>query len=632
MSELIPSANRGANSDSDSSQLPARPVDILRIERELAEIAEAKGEASSVVERLLQYLLRLTNGRGALFCQMVQGQPGAVQSVWGDVSETEREALLQQMLKGSDEVLEKGATVIRALAGPGALFCLASPLAQEGRVRGMVALVLSARNTQELQPYVVILQTLLGFFHYALLRHDTLEGRWVIDNSAALVELTTLAAAAPYYEEAVRIMTGELQTHLGCYRVALGEVRGRQVRLVSISGVAQFDKRGTAALVIEGAMRETVLRGDQVQWPRAGGGVSGADLHDVAHQELRRLLDLDRVVSIPLRVSGEKVGAVLTLMWNQDHQPTASVDRFLGAAEGYLGAWLGTLRRGDPMNSRKWVNHLWTRLSQRKRGLLIGATIGLGLLLAWPMPNQLRVDCVVEPSVRRVVSAPFDGVLQKSHVEPGQTVVRGDLLAVMDDKELQWKHAELLASRDRALRQRDMSMTDSEAQVAQAQMAQLEAESLNLEIKLIEYKKENLELRSPMDGLILVGDLQRAEGAPVRQGQVLFEVAPPGNMLIELLIPARDISQIREGAETTVRLESFPGQQWYGKVQKIQPQAEVRDGENLFRAKVRMAGQENEVTWRAGMKGRAVVTGEHAPLIWLLTRRLWDFIHVTLFW
>jgi multidrug efflux pump subunit AcrA (membrane-fusion protein) len=256
----------------------------------------------------------------------------------------------------------------------------------------------------------------------------------------------------------------------------------------------------------------------------------------------------------------------------------------------------------------------------------------LGLLIM-PVRFPVKVDATIEPVLRRVVPAQFDGILKESNVKPGDLVKKGDLLALMDDKQLRWKQAELIASRDKAIRQRDLAMADPRAPVASAQMSQLEADGIDLELKLLAFKQENLELRAPFDGMVLVGDLDRAQGIPVNQGDVLFEIGPVNQMITELMVPAYDISLIEVGDEVNLRLASFPGENWTTTITKIRPQAESIDGKTVFvaEASLVLAAADGPVL-RAGMKGRASVRGDEAPLAWVITRRLWGYLQTTLFW
>jgi multidrug efflux pump subunit AcrA (membrane-fusion protein) len=174
-------------------------------------------------------------------------------------------------------------------------------------------------------------------------------------------------------------------------------------------------------------------------------------------------------------------------------------------------------------------------------------------------------------------------------------------------------------------------MSDPRAAVATAQMAQLEADGIDLELRLIAFKEENLELCAPIDGMVLVGDLERARGVPVGQGDVLYEIGPIDQMVAELMIPAYDISLVKEGDAVSLRLAAFPGKTWEAVIKKIRPQAETVDGESVFVAEALLTPDEAR-TLRAGMKGRASIRGESGPVAWVLTRRLWGFLRTTLFW
>ena len=61
---------------------------------------------------------------------------------------------------------------------------------------------------------------------------------------------------------------------------------------------------------------------------------------------------------------------------------------------------------------------------------------------------------------------------------------------------------------------------------AAAQIDQLEIQRQEVKRQLLERRLANLEIKSPIDGIVVAGDLQRSEGVPVNVGQVLYEVAP----------------------------------------------------------------------------------------------------------
>jgi multidrug efflux pump subunit AcrA (membrane-fusion protein) len=610
---------------------PAGPVDLFGIERELTRLAEARELRGQRVRGILGFVLRLTNGLGISYLEVTARQLAWRDVIWRDGDNGFQQPILEALDAPVRQALSKGVVVAAPLELFPGHFAITVPVVQDAKARGVVNLVLVAPTLDDIQPFVAVLQAALGFLHYAFL-HDEAEGsRLAVEQTAALVELSSLAAAAPFFEEAVRILTDRMQKHLGCHQAALGLVRGRTVRLERISGADHFDTLGNATRLIESAMQDALLAGEPVRWPRETRAAADAGLSDVAHQELHRTLGLDHAHSIPLRRSDGQIVAVLTLMWRGAVVPTLETGRFIEAATPHLGSLLGVLRRADPGNARKWWFHLWGSLARAKKGLIAAAVVAGVVVLALPMRFPVKVDCTVDPVLRRVVPAQFDGILKESFFKPGDLVKKNDLLAVMDDKQLLWRKAELVASRDRAIRQRDLAMSDPRAAVATAQMAQLEADGIDLELRLIAFKEENLELCAPIDGMVLVGDLERARGVPVGQGDVLYEIGPIDQMVAELMIPAYDISLVKEGDAVSLRLAAFPGKTWEAVIKKIRPQAETVDGESVFVAEALLTPDEAR-TLRAGMKGRASIRGESGPVAWVLTRRLWGFLRTTLFW
>jgi len=615
-----------------SASALAAPIDLLGIERELTRLAESREFRGQRARGILGFVLRLTNGLGVSYLEVTSRQLSWREVLWKGGDNGFQQSILEALDVPVRQAVSKGVVVAEPLELFPGHFAITVPVVQDAKIRGVVNLVLVAPTFDDIQPFVAILQTALGFLHYGFLHDEAENSRLAVEQTAALVELSSLASAAPFFEEAVRILTDRIQKHLGCHQVALGLARKRRVKLERISGSDHFDALGNATLLIESAMHDAVISGEAVRWPRADGAAPGdVGLADVAHQELHRTLGLERAHSIPLRRSDGQIVAVLTIMWRGAVTPTLETDTFLFAATPHLGSLLGVLRRADPGNARKWWFHLWGSLTRARKVIFVVIVAAIIAVLAMPMHFPVKVDTMVDPAVRRVVPAQFDGILRESFFKPGDLVKKDDLLAVMDDKQLLWRKAELIASRDRAIRQRDLAMSDPRAPVATAQMAQLEADGIDLELRLIAFKEENLELRAPVDGMVLVGDLERARGIPVGQGDVLFEIGPIDEMVAELMIPAYDISLVKAGDAVTLRLASFPGKTWEAVIKKIRPQAETVDGESVFVAEALMPADASSAL-RAGMKGRASVRGESGPVAWVLTRRIWGFMRSTLFW
>ncbi|MBC7817496.1 MAG: hypothetical protein IAG10_11445, partial [Planctomycetaceae bacterium] len=155
--------------------------------------------------------------------------------------------------------------------------------------------------------------------------------------------------------------------------------------------------------------------------------------------------------------------------------------------------------------------------SRTQLGLALGVLAAVAMVI--PVPYSVNCDCELQPVTRRFVAAPFEGALEKAFVEVGDPVQADQLLARMDGKEVRWEQAGNAAEYERAAKERDAHLADQE--FGEAQLAKLQMERLALTTKLLEHRNERLEIRSPIDGIVVSGELKRAEGIRLAMGQSL---------------------------------------------------------------------------------------------------------------
>jgi multidrug efflux pump subunit AcrA (membrane-fusion protein) len=123
--------------------------------------------------------------------------------------------------------------------------------------------------------------------------------------------------------------------------------------------------------------------------------------------------------------------------------------------------------------------------------------------------------------------------------------------------------------------------------------------------------------------MVVSGDLERVEGAPLTIGQELFEIAPLESMIVEVAVPDDDISHVAAGQAIDVRLDAYPGETWRAVLTKVQPRSEIRDGENVFIAEAGLGNADGRL--RPGMKGRARVVTSQRALGWILFHKPWEY-------
>lgn len=252
------------------------------------------------------------------------------------------------------------------------------------------------------------------------------------------------------------------------------------------------------------------------------------------------------------------------------------------------------------------------------------AAAAILLLLLWPISHSVSCKCTIEPVRRRYVAAPFDGVLARVHARPGDAVVAGQLLAEMDGREVQLALSERDADYHRARQQQRIHAASQE--FADARVAALEMERIDAERELLRGRLQQLRITSSLDGIVLEGEFDKAEGVRLDKGQSLFEIGPLDRMVVEVEIPASEITYVREDGEVVVRLDNGGGAELSGRLTRIRPRSEVRADEHIFVAELEIENPDG--TLRPGTSGRAAIREATRPLGWVLFHRAWDRVRL----
>ena len=265
-------------------------------------------------------------------------------------------------------------------------------------------------------------------------------------------------------------------------------------------------------------------------------------------------------------------------------------------------------------------------LSGLSTRILLGF-VGLAVLLLaiWPVSYRVRCTTLVRPKHSRIVSAPFDATLLSTHVQPGDAVRRGDVLISLDGRPLRLELETVEAQIGQVLKERDVAMVGG--RVAESQQAKLKIRELNRQRDLLLSRLDRLNVTSPIDGVVVLGDLNRSIGAPLETGQAVLEIAPLDEMLVELEIPEYEISHVDKGTLARVRLTAAGGDPIEQPIDAVYPSAELRDDQNVFVAHINVDNRAG--TLRPGMRGDAIAYGPVRPWLWSMIRSGWE---KTLWW
>lgn len=237
-------------------------------------------------------------------------------------------------------------------------------------------------------------------------------------------------------------------------------------------------------------------------------------------------------------------------------------------------------------------------------GMALAATLGAIILLAVPLSRSVQVKAVLEPrdSVRIHVQTVSD--LVSLHVQNGQPVARGDLLAVLDSPAL--KAERLVADKRLRLVQLRQSRAAADREMrSQLSVLAEEEQSLQARIAGIDAQLDALNLRAPMDGVIV--DLSRdlVAGITVAPRDRLMRIAAPDGTDARAFGSSEKLARIPEAADAVfIPEDPASGRQRFRLVRLASAPATVIDPAALA---VPFGGDTPAVTDK---QGRAVSSAE----------------------
>jgi putative peptide zinc metalloprotease protein len=277
-------------------------------------------------------------------------------------------------------------------------------------------------------------------------------------------------------------------------------------------------------------------------------------------------------------------------------------------------------------------------LFRSHRALTSAAVVVLLLLLLLPIWHErTEGKFVLESAHRVVVRAVVPGTLESVLVNEGAQVSAGQLLATLRnlplESEVAGARAEYVLASNRAL---SASMGNAHFGEALKEQERLKAKSDQLRLK-----SANLEIVSPISGVIMTPRLQDRIGASLIAGSDLVEIADAQNFRAYIYVSEYDMYKVREGALAKLQVEGVPTT-WATRAQAIAPASEESDaallGQTKFKGlrppqfyRIELPLTDTAKTLRPGMTGVARVYGNRKSLLGLgwetvkvaLGRKIW---------
>lgn len=338
-----------------------------------------------------------------------------------------------------------------------------------------------------------------------------------------------------------------LATATGARRVSLAVEHTGALKIVASSYAPKFDHRRNLAVLMLAAMaesRDASQENDSSTQLPAG---TAAGL-------LQAEIETDSVVNLPFQAPG--FGGVVQLQRNVDFAPeeVKKLDNFVAVAARLLH--LEYLRRRPFTGLFPRLKSVSTSGKPIYAVGLVAALFTIIVLFTVKSDHEVGARATIEGFTQQAIVAPFDGYIVQSSARAGDRVAESTLLAKMDDQDLELEHRRLTHERselDRQYREALAERNRSESSILKAQLAQADAK-----VALLERKLSQAEIRAPMTGVLITGDLTRSIGAPVTRGDLLFELAPLDAYRVVVHVNESDIDEIQTAQPGLVTLTSHP--------------------------------------------------------------------------
>ncbi len=494
---------------------------------------------------------------------------------------------------------------------------IAHPILVDDELYGVAAVELEGRSEGAVHEVVQRLGWGIGWL-------ESLARRKTFTSKARLVTVLELIATSlqhEHFQAAATAVATELASTFGCERVSIGFMKGRHVQLRALSHSAAFAKKANLIRAIEGAMDEAADQVATVIFPPRKDGPFQVTR---AHAELLQQHGAGAVCTIPLTAGTSVLGAIVLELPVGSEFDARTVELCEHAAL-LVGPVLDVKRKEDRWLAEKALDSLstqWRHLVGPQHAVLkFWTALCVVALLFFSLVNgdyMITADASLEGTVQRAVTAAMQGYILDAHARAGDIVHSGDVLATLDDRDLQLERVKLISQGIQQESERRQAIAEgnrAKSRILEAQLGQVKAQ-----ITLVDEQIARTHLLAPFNAIIVKGDLSQSLGAAVERGNVLFEVAPLDTYRIIMKVDERDITEVMVGQTGRLALSSMPNTDFTLTVDKITPVSVTDQGRNFFRVEAIAKGAIEKL--RPGMEGVGKIQVDRRKLFWIWTHKL----------
>ncbi len=458
---------------------------------------------------------------------------------------------------------------------------------------------------------------------------------------------------------------------LRCDRVSVGRWNGRRCKIQAISSQDRFDNRANVVRLLSNVATASVSAETRFWVKGETDGLAPEvarkinEYQDEAHCRTLIVIPLlakpPEVPDLEMRSRRQekprKLGALILEYFDAD-VPESQIEQDCQLIVEQSELALENARRHNEI----FLQPLWKRMGWLQQTLfrdhfaktmtaLSALAIVTLLMVFLPMELKMKVDGVMQPTVRKTIFSQTEGRIAEVFVDQHDEVTAGQLLLEVEDPDLegqiesmQLEIAALGYSIQTAASQLNSSRTDQNEREELANAIEsyrLQQDVARRQLDILKRKKSYQRVVSPIDGVVLSRQPKRLlQDLPATRDQALLEVADiDGQWQLELKIPEGRVGYVDEAFEASggqplpveFKIATNPNLTLTGTLKEIDYRAVMsEEGVAEFRALVEIDQDQLRAELRSGAGATARIMCGKRSLGFVCFYQVYDFVRTRL--
>jgi putative peptide zinc metalloprotease protein len=263
----------------------------------------------------------------------------------------------------------------------------------------------------------------------------------------------------------------------------------------------------------------------------------------------------------------------------------------------------------------------------------LGVAVGVAIVVLLPLRHDsVSGHFILEPSTRAIVRATVPGIVTNVYADEGESVAAAAPLLQLRNLPLQSRLAHSEA---------DYGVASSHTRAVALRYgnfgpAAKEQERLSRQTSVLSSEAANLELKSPISGVVLTPRVSDHLGAYETEGTELMEVADLSQLRARIYVSEHDMYKLRIGSQASLQVEGI-FKKWNAEALAISPvSTEIAPGledqtqykgmrpPNFYSADILVANPDGKL--KPGMSGTARVYGQRRSLAGFIWQQVKNFV------